>query len=61
MGILVMKLDLIEEEVFQNALIFGEDMSSSAHIENKTKDILVLGIGLTQGLEHTWIADGANS
>ena len=53
MGILVMKLDLIEEEVFQNALIFGEDMSSSAHIENKTKDILVLGIGLTQGLEHT--------
>ena len=36
-------------------------MSSSAHIEKKTKDILVLGIGPTQGLEHTWIADGANS
>ena len=53
MGILVMKLDLIEEEVFQNVLIFGEDMSSSAHIDNKTKDILVLGIGQTQGLEHT--------
>ena len=28
-------------------------MSSSAHIENKKKDILVLGKGPTQGLEHT--------
>ena len=28
-------------------------MSSSAHIDNKKKDILVLGIGKTQGLEHT--------
>ena len=28
-------------------------MSSSAHIDNKKKDILVLGIGPTQGLEHT--------
>ena len=28
-------------------------MSSSAHIDNKKKDILVLGIGQTQGLEHT--------
>ena len=37
----------------QNVLIFGVDMSSSAHIDNKKKDILVLGIGPTQGLEHT--------
>ena len=28
-------------------------MSSSPHIDNKKKDILVLGIGPTQGLEHT--------
>ena len=28
-------------------------MSFTAHIDNKTKDILVLGIGPTQGLEHT--------
>ena len=28
-------------------------MSSSAHIDNKKKYILVLGIGPTQGLEHT--------
>ena len=31
-------------------------MSSSAHIDNKKKDILVLGIGPTQGLEHTLTA-----
>ena len=28
-------------------------MSSSAHIDNKKRDILVLGKGPTQGLEHT--------
>ena len=28
-------------------------MSSSAHIDNKKKDILVFGKGPTQGLEHT--------
>ena len=28
-------------------------MSSSTHIHNKNKDILVLGKGPTQGLEHT--------
>ena len=37
----------------QNVLIFGVDMSFSAHIDNKKKDILVLGICPTQGLEHT--------
>ena len=37
----------------QNVLIFGVDMSSSVHIDNKKKDILLLGKGLTQGLERT--------
>ena len=37
----------------QNVLIFGADMSSSAHIDNKKKDILVIGKEPTQGLEHT--------
>ena len=32
-------------------------MSSSAHINNKKKDILVLGNGPTQGLEHTLTAE----
>ena len=35
----------------QNVLIFGADMSTSIHIDNKGKDILVLGRGPTQGLE----------
>ena len=37
----------------QNVLVFVADMSSSAHIDNKKKDKLVLGKGQTQGLEHT--------
>ena len=32
-------------------------MSSSAHIDNQKKDILVLGKGPTQGLEHTLTAE----
>ena len=41
----------------QNIIIFGVDMSFSAHIDNKKKDILVLGKGPTQGLEHTLTAE----
>ena len=41
----------------QKILIFGADTSSSAHIDNKKKDILVLGIGRTHGLEHTLTAE----
>ena len=41
----------------QNLLILGVDMSSSAHIDNEKKDILVLGKGPTQGLEHTLTAE----
>ena len=33
----------------QNVLIFGVDISSSIHIDDKKKDILVLGKGPTQG------------
>ena len=32
-------------------------MSSSTHIHNKKKDILILGVGPTQGLEHTLTAE----
>ena len=31
-----------------NVIIFGVDMSPSVHIDNKNKDILILGEGLTQ-------------
>ena len=41
----------------QKVLIFGVDMSFSAHIDNKKKEILVLGIGPTEGLEHTLTAE----
>ena len=37
----------------KNVIIFGVDLSSSAHINNKGKDILILGIGPTQGLDDT--------
>ena len=32
-------------------------MSSSPHIDNKKEDILILGKGPTQGLEHTLAAE----
>ena len=41
----------------QNILILGVDLSSSSHIDNKKKDILVLQKGTTQGLEHTLTAE----
>ena len=36
-----------------NVIIFGTDMSSSGHVDNKKKDILILGEGPTQGLDDT--------
>ena len=41
----------------QNVLILGVNMSFSTQIDNKKKDILVLRIGPTQGLEHTLTAE----
>ena len=37
--------------------MFGADMSSSINVDNKKKDILVLGRGPTQGLESTLTAE----
>ena len=34
----------------QNVMVFGADMNSSIHIDNKGKDILILGRGPAQGL-----------
>ena len=66
MIILVMGLDLIEDQVFhfhfgQIVLIFGTDMNSSVHIDNKKKDMLVFGKRPTQGFEHTLTAETMNS
>ena len=35
----------------RNVIIFGVDISSSLHIDNKKKDILILGIDPMQGLD----------
>ena len=39
----------------KNAIIFGADMSSSVHVNNKNKDILILGKGKTKGLDNTTV------
>ena len=41
----------------ENVIVFVVDMSSSAHIDNKKKYILLLGKGPTQGLDHTITAE----
>ena len=42
----------------RNVIIFGADMNSSVHVDNKKKDILILGKGPTQGLrEHSLTAE----
>ena len=48
---------LPEGSVGKNVIIFGVDMSSSVHIDNTGKDILILGKGPTQGLNHMWTAE----
>ena len=37
----------------QNVIILGVDMSSSVHVDNNKKDILILGEDPTQGLDDT--------
>ena len=43
----------------KNVIIFGADMSSFVDIDNKGKDILILGEGLTQGLDGTTLTTEA--
>ena len=39
----------------KNAIIFGVDMTNSKHANNKAKDVLVLGHGLTQKIDDATI------
>ena len=48
---------LPEGSVGKNVIIFRADMSSSVHVDNKGKDILILGKGITQELMHKWAAE----
>ena len=54
-----MVVNLIEKDLIQLVMKSVEMwyVSSSRHIDNKKKDILVLGKGPTQGLEHTLTAE----
>ena len=45
----------------KNVIIFGVDISSSVHVDNKKKAILILGKGPTQGFEHTLTAENMYS
>ena len=47
------EFSLPDGSVGKNVTIFGADMRSSVHINNKGKDILILGKSLTQGLRDT--------
>ena len=47
------KFSFADRSLGKNAIIFGDDMSSSVHIDNKNKDILILGEGPTEGLDDT--------
>ena len=42
-------------EICKNVIIFGVDESSSAYVDNKKEDILILGKGPTDGLHDTTI------
>ena len=46
---------------FQNVIIFGADMSSSVHVDNKGKDILILGEGPAQGFDNTTLTQAKYS
>ena len=44
----------------RNVIIFGADMGSSVHIDNKRKEVLILGEGPTQELDDTTLTAGVN-
>ena len=47
------EFSLSNSSIGKNVIIFAVDMSSSVHIDNKIKDILILGKDPTQGLDDT--------
>ena len=44
----------------KNIIIFGVDSGSSTRVDNRKKDILVLGEAPTQGLDDTATISGSN-
>ena len=47
------EFSLSEGSMRRNTIIFGADMSSSVHVDNKNKYILIFGEERTQGLDDT--------
>ena len=45
-----------DRNIGRNVIIFGADMSSSVHVDNKNKDITVFDEGPRQGLDDTTLA-----
>ena len=43
----------------KNIIIFGADLNSSVHVDNKGKDILILSEGPTKGLDDTTLTTEA--
>ena len=48
--------NILYKTVAKSVIIFGTDMNSSVHIDNKAKEILILGKRQTKGLNHMLIA-----
>ena len=53
MEVLSSEFLLPDGSVGKIVIVFRVDMSSSMHIDNEKKDILILGKGPTQGLDDT--------
>ena len=53
---ILVQFSLTDGSMGRNVIIFGADMSSSVHIDNKDKDILILGEGPRQILDDTTLA-----
>ena len=47
------EFSLLKSSVGKNVIISGVDLSSSMHIDNKKKYLLIIVKGLTQGLDDT--------
>ena len=54
-----LELSLLDGSMGKNVIIFGANMSSSVHIDNKKKDIFILGKSPKQGLNDTTLAADA--
>ena len=49
----------IDGSMGKNVIFFGADMSSSVHIDNEKRNILILDEGPTQGLDDTILTEEA--